>query len=404
MSDTFLPRGYQEPTFNMLSYILRQLNSGDELPAELFDAKQVTGGFVRSKVEFLHDGQRKKTIVQAFHIPDQEGKLHHYDLQLWRFKRQDKATPWEQVSLDRLDSSEIDKLCRFAEQQDEMIGKKANARYFKILASDSAITLSDLDLLIQQFLSNTDVDFSSLNEEEFTKIRSLIQKIVQGNNVLIDKEIYEQLIDKKTNQQSLESYREDLLRFRELIDGHNTTETDMQNFLEDKVWFFGLNYIQSHRNSKPKFSSGLGSQYDFLLEGFNQVYDIVELKGPNTALFEVDNTGNRERAFDNRVDYKFSSDFSRALHQVTTYIDEFEENFALIQENQPSIKNFMYPKGTIVLSKCSLFPELGRNSVKFLHLINRQFSNIEILTYDDLAVRADVIINFIEAIGDQNGN
>ena len=170
----------------------------------------------------------------------------------------------------------------------------------------------------------------------------------------------------------------------------------MQNFLSSRVWFFGLDYIQSHLRSKPKFSSGLGSEYDFLLEGFNQVYDIAELKGPNAKLIDEAKSSERKGAFDPRIDYKYSHDFGRALHQAISYMHEFEENFGKIEENQPSIKHFNYPSAIIVLSKRSLFPELGKDSRKYLHLLNRQFANIDILTYDDLADRAENIINFMK--------
>ena len=79
-------------------------------------------------------------------------------------------------------------------------------------------------------------------------------------------------------------------------------------------------------------------------------------------------------------------------------MDEFEEHFGLIKEHQPSIQEFLYPKGVIVISKRDLFPKDGKDSQKYLHLTNRQFANIDILTYDDLADRAEIIINFMKEI------
>ncbi len=172
----------------------------------------------------------------------------------------------------------------------------------------------------------------------------------------------------------------------------------MQKFLSDRVWFFGLCYQQSHLKSKPKFNSTLGTEYDFLLEGFNEVYDIAELKGPNDFLIEEHSEGERKNSFDKRIDYRYSVKFSRALHQVLDYINEFENFFERIKANQPSISNFLYPKGIIVISKRALFPEDGKNSKQYLHLLNRQFSNIEILTYDDLATRGRIIVDFIKEI------
>lgn len=209
------------------------------------------------------------------------------------------------------------------------------------------------------------------------------------------------LKDKRSSEDQIAQYESDLTEFKRLIGESTTTETDMQNFLKDKLWFFGLGYIQSHQKSKPKFTTGLGTEYDFLLEGFNQVYDIAELKGPNDPLLEIRSTTPRSGTFDPRIDYRYSQSFSRALHQVIAYMDEFENYFERIREGQPSIKNFMYPKAIIITSKRSLFPEYGRGAEKYLHLLNRQFANIEVLTYDDLASRAQNIIDFIKTNGTQ---
>jgi len=48
------------------------------------------------------------------------------------------------------------------------------------------------------------------------------------------------------------------------------------------------------------------------------------------------------------------------------------------------------------VSKRSLFPNTGKDSNKYLHLLNRQFANVEVLTYDDLADRAQIIIDFMK--------
>ncbi|PIR03951.1 MAG: hypothetical protein COV59_02090 [Candidatus Magasanikbacteria bacterium CG11_big_fil_rev_8_21_14_0_20_39_34] len=382
--------------------LLRKLNNGDDLFSSDTDISQVNGGFLSSRNYPLHDGKFKKTIATAFHIPKHDtGEVHHYIIDIYRFRRAKTTEQWGLEPVERLDQKEIEKLKEFFGEQDAFIGKTPTKRFHRIIASDSVEALSDLDRGLNFILSpENSFDITQMEQEQFEKILNLITKVVEGKNLILEKELYDQLRQSRTSGKKVEEYKNDLIEFKSLIESSETTETDIQNFLENRVWFFGLNYVQSKRNSKPKFGSGLGSQYDFLLEGFNQVYDIVELKGPNDELFELDSSGERTRSFDDRTDYRFSQKFSRALHQVMLYMQEFEESFGHIKEQQPSIQNFMYPKGTIVLSKRSLFPKTGRNSQKYLHLANRQFANVDILTYDDLADRAQIIINFIE--GDDN--
>jgi len=379
------------------SYLLGLLNSGGAIQDSTFDAKKVSGGFISSEVFLLHDGPLKKTLITAFHIPNKEGKIHHYDIHLARFRRKNKENRWTHEFVDNLRDSEVEKLKEFLSNQDLFLGKVPNKRFIKVLSSDSPTVLENLQDFLK-LITKQNLDFSQLNEDGSSKVAALIKQILEGENVILEKKLYEQLKNSRLSLKSIKKYEDELKNFNSLIDKNETTETDMQNFLADKVWFFGLNYQQSHRRSRPKFNSTLGSEYDFLLEGFNNVYDIAELKGPNDPLFEEHNISERTSTFDNRIDYRFSTKFSRALHQVMDYLDEFEEFFERIKTNQPSIKNFMYPSGLIVISKRNLFPKSGKNSIKYLHLINRQFSNVEVLTYNDLATRAQIIVDFLKAI------
>ncbi|MBI3289860.1 DUF4263 domain-containing protein [Candidatus Microgenomates bacterium] len=382
------------------NYLLQCLNSNSDISSSSFDVKRVAGGFASSSLFFLRDTWQTKFIVTAFHIPDGSGGIHHYDLHLVKFVKKRKSDPWAKNDVCDIREKEVEKLYAFINQQNKLIGKRLDNAYYRIFSADSPTTLKDLDIAIDLILKNQEVDFKQLDKEGSERILRLVKRILEGENILLEKGLYQQLISSRSDQKNINSYRQDLADFNELLKPDSTTETDMQNFLESRLWLFGLNYVQSHRNSKSKFQSSLGTEYDFLLEGFNQVYDIAELKGPNDLLFDVEKTGERDRALNDRIDYKFSSKFSRALHQVMSYIDEFEENFRHIKTDQPDLKNFMYPKGTIIISKRSLFPDSGKNSIKYLHLINRQFSNIDILTYDDLADRGQIVIDFLEKINE----
>lgn len=363
--------------YDPMLQIANMLNAGlgiHEICSD-FTARAVSNGFATSGIKPIHDGPRLKIFVSALHIPNKEtGLSHHFKLEFAKFKRNDKNSPWEKVGLQTIDNKEtIDNLFDFIKQQSALIGVKIeDGKQYQ------AITVNNkLGITIEQ-------------------VQEFVADALSGEKAVIEKEILKTLKQQRKSEEQIKQYEKDLAEFRKLVADPVSTETDMQNFLSTRVWFFGLDYIQSHLRSKPKFSSGLGSEYDFLLEGFNQVYDIAELKGPNAKLIDEANSADRKGAFDPRIDYRYSGDFGRALHQVISYMEEFEENFGKIEENQPSIKRFNYPSAVIVLSKRDLFPEIGKNSDKYLHLLNRQFANIDILTYDDLADRAENIIKFMK--------
>lgn len=368
---------WQSIRFNPMDQITNMLNAGlgsADICSD-FTARAISDGFASSGLKVIHDGPRSKIFVSALHIPNQnDGTSHHFKIEFAKFKRENKDSPWFKVNLESIDQkSAIDNLLDFLKQQTSLVGVKIeDGKQYQAIAMDNkrSVTIAE----VQEFVSDA----------------------LSGEKSVVEKEILKTLKQQRKSSEQIEQYEDDLAEFRRLVASPSTSETDMQNFLSTRVWFFGLDYIQSHLRSKPKFSSGLGSEYDFLLEGFNQVYDIAELKGPNAKLIDEVKKSERSGAFDPRVDHKYSNDFGRALHQVILYMDEFENNFSKIGENQPTIKQFNYPAAMIVLSKRSLFPDIGKDSKKYLHLLNRQFANIEILTYDDLADRAENIIKFMK--------
>ena len=373
---------WQSVKYDPMGQIANMLNAGlgSVDICSGFTARAVSDGFATSGIKAIQDGPRAKIFTSALHIPNQQsGESHHFKFEIAKYTRPNKDTPWQKINFQSIDKKEtVEQLMQFLREQASLIGIKIEgSKQYQAIAVNDGIGVT------------------------VERVQKFVADALSGDKAVIEKEILRTLKQQRKSSHQIELYENDLTEFRRLIGEPSTTETDMQNFLSTRVWFFGLDYIQSHLNSKPKFNSGLGSEYDFLLEGFNQVYDIAELKGPNAKLIEEAKKADRSGAFDPRIDYKYSYDFSRALHQVISYLDEFESNFTKIEESQPTIKQFNYPSAVIVLSNRDLFPEIGKNSKKYLHLLNRQFSNIEILTYDDLADRAENIIKFMKEDSDQ---
>ena len=367
---------WQQIRYNPLDQIASMLDAGLESVdiCSDFTARAVADGFASSGLKAIQDGPRAKIFVSALHIPNQtDGKSHHFKIDFIKLTRPNKDTQWQRVDFKTIDKKEaVDQLMQFLNEQASLVGIKIeNNKQYQAIALNNKLGIT------------------------LEKVQEFVADALSGEKAVVEKEILKTLKQQRKSEGQIRQYEDDLAKFKKLVANPLSSETDMQSFLSMHVWFFGLDYIQSHLRSKPKFSSGLGSEYDFLLEGFNQIYDIAELKGPNAKLIDEANLAERKGAFDPRVDYRYSSDFGRALHQVISYMEEFEENFGKIEENQPSIKQFNYPSAVIVISKRELFPEIGKNSKKYLHLLNRQFANIDILTYDDLADRAENIIKFM---------
>jgi len=338
-----------------------------------FTGRKVSDNFITSGLRVIHDGLRSKIFVIALHIPDSNTqKVHHFKINFYKFSRPNKNTQWQSVDFKSIDDPKaIENLHKFITEQSTLVGLPIDqSDIYRVIGVSGSVDIDAIERFLQDALS--------------------------GGKVVVEESILGILKKERFTSKRIEQNKSDLIEFRKLVTDPATTETIMQNFLAKHIWFFGLDYIQAHQRCKSKFSSGLGSEYDFLLEGFNQVYDIAELKGPNDSLIDLRSSSSRSGSFDPRNDYKYSLSFGRALHQVISYMYEFEESFGHIKEAQPSIRDFMYPKSLIVISKRDLFSDEGKNSSKYLHLLNRQFANVEILTYDDLGDRAENIIKFIE--------
>ena len=351
-------------------------------------------GFKSGNIQLIRDTRDSKLFISSFHVDRPDGSNKLANITLYRFERKhDDSTnkpKWEfdcKIVIDNSSDRDhpVNKTFSYLKKQLSLDGHKLDSTYAKVIESKT-----ETELITQQDIIEK---VKSLDDPE--KLNDIISALVQNDSVVLSPETYHNLLLSRYGEQTIANYEEDLIIFKELIDSDTTTETDMQNFLgskeTDRSWFFGLDYMKTY----PKFNPGIACEYDFLIQRFNLVYDIVELKGPNSKIIDVVNVAERSKP-DPRIDYGFSELFGRALHQVITYLQQYEENYTYLSNENPTVLNFeggQYPRGKIVMSKRSLISDIGD-----IHKLNRRFSNIEVLTYDDLYDRANNIITFLKKV------
>lgn len=362
-----------------------------------YDLKNHGKGFKSGNIQLIRDTRDSKIFISSFHVNRQDGSNKLANITLYRYERKHNEESgnleWEfdcKMLIDNPSARDypVNKLFNYIKKQLSLDGHKLDSTYAKIIEGKS-----ESELLLQQ-----DILEKIKNLRDSDKLNDIISTIVENDSVVLSPKTYQQLLQTRYSGQKIYEYETDLEEFKKLVDDDESTETEMQKFLGsksvDRSWFFGLDYIKSY----PKFNPGLPCEYDFLIRRFNLVFDIVELKSPNAKIIEVFKTAEREKP-DPRIDYGYGSIFGRALHQVIEYLQQYEQHFSLVEEQNPSVVDFdgaQFPRGIIVMSKRKLI-----DKIEDLHKLNRQFSSVEVLTYDDLYDRAMNIIRFLKKTKEQ---
>lgn len=228
--------------------------------------------------------------------------------------------------------------------------------------------------LITQLVHSKDLGEQKLDIEEIIKNPTQARQIMASIGSIRDNQT--------------KDYRVDLAELSKLLNDRSN-ETNIHMFLKAKPWIFGIDYIS--QAIKDKFQVEFG-EFDFLLERFNKVYDIVELKGVNATLFDSYRVSQAKQG--ERIRWKLSEDLSGAILQVLDYFDEFER--MRINEDTRSkrgIRNYRNPRGQIIIGHRE---DLKPDQEALLNKLNEKFSSIDILTFSDLYDRAQYFVELLE--------
>lgn len=107
---------------------------------------------------------------------------------------------------------------------------------------------------------------------------------------------------------------------------------------------------------------------DFVVETLTNEYYVVEIEKPQDRIFNMNGD--------------FSQKFIHAIGQIIDFIDWIESNIAYAQKKLP---NIISPKGLLIIGKNNFSEKEMRKLKRF----NTNSKSIEILTYDDILLRAE---------------
>jgi hypothetical protein len=175
-------------------------------------------------------------------------------------------------------------------------------------------------------------------------------------------------------------------------------EPQWQSFFKRNSWIFGygldyrfLSILQKEASVSSVDLDGKNEVISDFLLGDNNFTVIVELKRPDTALFETDK--NRSES------WRLSRDLTYAVSQILTQKAEWEiksETKQFTESGQPTSQSTVDPKTILIIGHTDQFKGTTKEALikkKTFELFRRNSRAIEIVTYDELLERAKFIVS-----------
>lgn len=336
----------------------------------------------------LRSSSTGRDQVSVVLVSDEEGKYMSFTLQKFRDNKVSGLKPVEHSFT--FHRSEFMGLLKFLSDL-KFIDFEDTAR-FVVNESD----LSHEKILLG--LKPVDKEGVIVNKEDAELIQSLSRLKGEGRrellnslkNNLLTKEDLDILSGRK---EGLEQFKTELFKEKQDWD-----EKKWQTFFSTNSWIFGygldyrfLSIIQKEASVSEVDVDGKNTVISDFLLGDTRFTVLVELKRPDTKLFERD--GNRSKS------WKLSKELTYAVSQILTQKAEWEikaQTEQYKEDGNPIEERTYDPKTILIIGSTEQFKGTDRDSVikaKTFELYRRNSKNIEIITYNELYEKACFIVN-----------
>lgn len=252
------------------------------------------------------------------------------------------------------------KSAKFIETTDDI-----NLIIEQLKESDLKIILT----LLEKFESSEKIKglLSSLNDLEIENLHGayhhkLMSLEVANLKKLIELEVNTSITDEIINHPELIKY------------AARQPEKIFQNWIENNLWIFGIDYIRKHDERKI----ALFSEGDLLMETVDGYLDLIELKRPKHDLLKFDNS---------HKCYFPHPDLSIVIGQSLFYLQKLSE-YKLNIQDEYKVKVIM-PRIKIIVGRNSDFEEEQKDCIRML---NTNLNSIQIITYDDLVSFGNLLL------------
>jgi len=333
----------------------------EEIDAISIEAK--SRGFSVSK-KILYKTDFTTIVAHAFHIPREDGTIHHFDLKINKYKRKRKSEPWEPMTdeieeydhgifqslkLDAGNGEAVKNLAEFLNSQFKAIGKKIKKK--KIIIDNP----EDIDI---------------------TLIKKLSRKKLESINSLVSVKSLEDILKDWDNNKT------------------NDNEEFWINLFQGNSWILSQIFSCPFIHIGTKFYCGGkedddkgGVKGDLLYKNnLTGSLAFIEIKTPETKIVSKKYRG-MENGKENVI-YSMSDDLTggitQVLNQRKVYQQYFGDNDGKILHNAKCI---------LIIGKIK---SLDNGMKRSFELYRSSLKEVEIITYDELFSKISTLLEFLK--------
>ncbi len=220
-----------------------------------------------------------------------------------------------------------------------------------------------------------DHPFDSENASQIKELFSLPNKAEVIKFILDNNIISSELVLGLRHSQRLKAIK----KFEEMLT-QDLRENDWQKWFESNSWVLGSQFVRilDERSIDTENIS------DFLMEAYDGFLDVVEIKRPNGGLqFWASNQ--------DHGNYVPSTDLIKAVTQASRYIYEVEReaNSVKFLEKVGGVKT-VKPRCVLIFGRSN---DWSSQQIEAYRIMNANYHNLSILTYDHVLVRAQQMVN-----------
>lgn len=268
------------------------------------------------------------------------------------------------------------------ESEEKSLSLDANATKNLVEALNGALAVVDSEKLGKYMILRLDegtANYSGGNESKIARIvASLLsnEKVAsQFGEILLEQNV----VDTLSSSLSLNRMRAAIAELRQLLDEEQSREEPYQKWCERHSWAFGNSFVLSDDVRQISATDKVDLLVPNTISGYR---DIIELKRPDMEVLIYDSS---------HRNFYFSSDVSKAIGQVHRYIDVFQENAKTGLLDHEEVVAY-YPRATIVIGRSTGWDAEKRKS---LHGLNARLHNIQIITYDQLLLQGQRMLDLL---------
>jgi len=233
--------------------------------------------------------------------------------------------------------------------------------------------LETISIMLQKFKSSDKIKglLTSLDNIEIENLHGAyhhkrMQEEISNLETLINLEITNNIVAEIDGYPNLVKYKA------------GQSEKIFQNWIENNLWIFGVEYVKHHSSRKI----ALFSEGDLLMESVDGFLDLIELKRPKHKLLKYD---------DNHKCHYPHNELSIVIGQSLFYLQKLSE-YKLNIENEYKTKVLM-PRVKIIIGTSNDF---NSEQLHCLRMVNSDLKSIQIISYTDLLKFGKTLITAYE--------